>query len=279
MTAPKSPAPPGALEAIHGARKRSRESAAKRRADATAATAALPPLRLADFECFGPAAQGSADDHLATAIPKIKATLDKHSQENKDSPRCVTRDERCLRFELALLLWKYAREEAGQDGVAPLPSDVRLCLAEVVKAAQALYAALRTLLLKSGQNDDAANDATFVLSTAPGVNLAELFSQLEAVLAVTKRKGSGGRPPGAPWYALMAGAARIFEDVTGEPFKVYYSPDADAYCGNFFTMAVLIDAAAAAAVQRPPTSNKVLGQRLSRVASDRKKLSQPAADA
>jgi hypothetical protein len=213
------------------------------------------PTRLAAYESFAPAARETALKCFGKSLGGIERLLGKPSPGEP------------LRDELALLLWKYARGQAGQDGaVRELPSQVSRRAAAISVTARSLHDALQGLVDAYTRDDVAAATVAIALA-AGGVDTTAVLEQLEVILSATGKieRSKGGAPADVEYGLLMYRVAQLFEAATGKPAEVKWNTLLENSPSPFFKMAKAVEQAAAAATQRKQLSDRALQSRLKKI--------------
>jgi hypothetical protein len=203
-----------------------------------------------------PEAREAALGYFGTSIADIEKIL------RVDSPDAQVRED------LAWSLYSYARDTGRDHNVGSgegSPAQIRHSVETITKAAQSLQTAL-------APTDAAASSTVAVMLMAGDVDVAFLHKQIDAILAVLEKveigKG-GGRPLDDPeHWLLMERTADLFELTAQREAALTEDRRSDEgieFGGDFFRMAELVEAAAAAATNRQPIPNSVLGIRLRRL--------------
>jgi hypothetical protein len=183
--------------------------------------------------------------------------------------RVASPDEQ-VRDYLARSLHAYARDKHARDtGNGEVSSaQFRRRVEAICKAAQSLQAAL------PWSADDDAGATVALRLIAGGVDVGLLSRQLDAIAALEKiemGKG-GGRPLDDPeHWLLLDRVADVFERTTHHRATLTENRGKCSFSGDFFRMAELVEAAAAAATKRRPATNSALGSRLRRLLNLRAK--------
>ena len=116
---------------------------------------------------------------------------------------------------------------------------------------------------------DASADTVSVLLIAAGVDVVLLNEQAGAALAALKKIkiGQGGNRPLADpeHWLLLDRVADLFERTTQRRATLSENRGRRSFSGDFFRVAELVEAAAAAATKRQPATNSALGNRLKRL--------------
>jgi hypothetical protein len=210
---------------------------------------------LADFETFDPAACDAAiglfrPEHIRE-IEHLHHISDEYSRN-------------ALRKKLGFRLWMYARGVTGQSGMGLAHlKQVNRILRGLHNEAHRLHGALDPLGIS--EHDIAVSEVVVMLA-ANGIDIAALLEALQAVQAVKLLPTEGGPMPDTDHHVLMLSIKGIFEKATGtKATPPPYNPIKGKSYGDFFRVAELVDAAAAAAVGQRPKTNAALGTALRRM--------------
>ena len=196
-------------------------------------------------------ARDAALGYFGTAIEDIERIL------RVDSP-----DEQ-VREDLAWSLYAYVRDRAGDSGYSGegSPAQIRNRVEAIRKAARSLRAALAPT--------DAAVDTVTVTLMDGDVDVVLLNEQVDATIAVLKKVKTdrgGNRPLADPEHWLLIDRVTdIFERTTQRRAALSEHRGKRSFSGDFFRIAELVEAAAAAATKRRPATNSALGSRLRRL--------------
>jgi hypothetical protein len=173
-----------------------------------------------------------------------------------------------LRQELVLLLLNYrAKHNTGQPSQAALSQRV----AKLGASARKLLAELRPLEDATARMPEYAEAAAlWPLLERAGVDVEQTIANLKAICAFSERHRSKGGPrPHVAWGSLMTALAVIYLNHTGKRATITEDPyrheGGGRYAGSFVNIAVLVDAAAAAAIGAKPKPANALGRSLRRL--------------
>ena len=191
-----------------------------------------------------------------------------------------------LRAEITKAVWAFLRGRAA-GGVARIAQTrnhlkrIRKAAHEMRSAAARLNEALAPLLAIEDINSVHADAVAFLLHYRSGNKVDSIWlgdtaittQEIEkaATAALEHLKGRGGPSPDADSHVLMSRLEAIYRHATGRAPTISTNQGTNAYGGNFFRLAEIVEGVAKPAAGERPRTNVGLGSAIKEKLSVRRK--------